>query len=169
MEIFGLDDWLAWFLLGMGLLILEVSIAFTFYAAPVALGAFGATLVAIFGDAVVPQLIAFIIGSLLALVALRPIVKQHIFPPDPDNRTNVHVLIGKRAIAVDQVTYDTGTVRVGEEVWSARTEAEDISLEPGDRAEVTAVRGVYAYVKPAPLGAATAEQPQAGEPEEGQQ
>ncbi len=74
MEIFGLDAWLVWFLIGMGLLIVEVAIAFTFYAAPIALGAFGAAIVAALGGGIELQLVAFIIGSLLSLAFLRPLV-----------------------------------------------------------------------------------------------
>jgi membrane protein implicated in regulation of membrane protease activity len=148
MEIFGFDDWLAWFLLGIGLLIVEVVIGFTFYAAPIALGAFAATIVAAFGDAIEPQLIAFILGSLASLIALRPLVRQHLQPPEPEKRSNVQRMLGARAVALERIDVDSGMARVGEEVWSARTESEDLVIEPGERVEVAAVRGVYAYVRP---------------------
>ncbi len=148
MEILGLDDWLSWFLLGMGLLIVEVTIAFTFYAAPIALGAFAAAIVAAAGDAIEPQLIAFILGSLLSLAILRPIVRKHLQPPEPDKRSNVHVMIGHRAVPLERVDIDAGTAKIGDDVWSARTESEQIVIEAGERAEVVAVKGVFAYLKP---------------------
>ena len=97
MEIFGLDDWLAWFLLGIGLLLTELLIGFTFYAAPVALGAFAAAIVAAFGDAIEPQLVAFILGSAASLLVLRPLVKKHLLPPPPDKRSNVQKHSEKRS------------------------------------------------------------------------
>jgi membrane protein implicated in regulation of membrane protease activity len=155
-EILGLDDWLAWFLLGVGLLVVELLVAFTFYAAPVALGAFAAAIVAALGDSVEPQLIAFIIGSSLSLVILRPLVRRHLLPPEPEKRSNVHVLVGHRAVPLERVDVDRGTARIGEDVWSARTLAEETIIEEGDRAEVVAVRGVYAYLEPAKSKPATA-------------
>lgn len=156
MEIIGLDDWLAWFLLGIGLLVVELAIGFTFYAAPIALGAFAAAIVAGFGDAIEPQLIAFILGSSASLLALRPLVRQHLQPPEPEKRSNVQRMLGARAVALERIDIDTGTVRIGQEVWSARTESESIVIEEGERAEVISVKGVYAYVEPR---AADGEQP----------
>jgi len=147
-EIFGLDAWLGWFLIGMALLIVEVAIAFTFYAAPVALGAFGAAIVAALGADIELQLIAFIVGSLTALAFLRPIVRDHLQPPDAEKASNVQSLLGRRAIALQRVDVDSGTVRLGDDVWSARTESEDVVIKEGARVEVVAVKGVYAYVKP---------------------
>lgn len=150
MEIFGLDDWLAWFLLGIGLLVVELLIGFTFYAAPIALGAFAATIVAALGDAIEPQLVAFILGSLASLIALRPLVRQHLLPPEPEKRSNVQRLLGARAVALERIDIDSGTARIGEEVWSARTESESVVIEPEQRVEVVSVSGVYAYVRPRP-------------------
>jgi membrane protein implicated in regulation of membrane protease activity len=150
MEIFGLDDWLAWFLLGIGLLLTELLIGFTFYAAPVALGAFAAAIVAAFGDAIEPQLVAFILGSAASLLVLRPLVKKHLLPPPPDKRSNVQRMLGARAVARERVDFDSGTARLGhgQEVWSARTLSEDLVIEPGTVCEVVDVGGVYLYLEP---------------------
>lgn len=146
--IFGVEEWLAWFLLAMGLFLVEALIAFTFYAGPVALGALLASAAAALGAASELQVIAFIAGSLLSLAFLRPIVREHLQPPDAEHRSNVSSLIGRRAVALQRVDIDSGTVRVGDEVWSARTESESVTVEEGDRAEVISVSGVYAYIKP---------------------
>ncbi len=151
MNLFGLDAWLSWFLIGIGLMIVEVAIAFTFYAAPIALGAFAASIIAGLGAGIELQLTAFILGSLASLAFLRPVVFEHLQPPAPEKASNVQSLIGRRAVALQRVDVDSGTVRLGDDVWSARTESEGIVIEEGARAEVVAVRGVYAYVKPMPL------------------
>ncbi len=148
MEIFGLDDWLAWFLLGIGLLVIELVIGFTFYAAPIALGAFAAAIVASFGDAIEPQLVAFIIGSSGSLIALRPLVRQHLLPPDPEKRSNVQRMLGARAVALERVDIDSGLARIGQQVWSARTTSEELIIDEGTVCEVVSVGGVYAYLKP---------------------
>jgi membrane protein implicated in regulation of membrane protease activity len=152
MEIFGIADWLAWFLLAIGLLVVELLIAFTFYAAPVALGAFVACIIAALGGGIELQLTGFIAGSLASLMFLRPIVRKHLLPAEPEKRSNVQSLIGRRAVVIEQVDIDSGTVRIGDDVWSARAESEGVVLEPGTRAEVVRVSGVFAYIKPAPAG-----------------
>lgn len=146
--IFGVEEWLAWFLLAMGLFLVEALIAFTFYAGPVALGALLASAVAALDASSELQVVAFIAGSLLSLAFLRPIVREHMHPPDPEHRSNVSSLIGRRAVALQRVDIDSGTVRIGDEVWSARTESESVVVQEGARAEVVSVSGVYAYVKP---------------------
>jgi membrane protein implicated in regulation of membrane protease activity len=151
-EIFGVDAWLFWFLLAVGLLVVELLIAFTFYAAPVALGAFAASILAALDTGIELQLTAFIAGSLAAVLLLRPIVRQHLFPPAPEKRSNVQGLIGRRAVVVEPVDIDAGTVRIGDDTWSARAEEEGMRLEAGERAEVVSVSGVYAFVRPAPIG-----------------
>jgi membrane protein implicated in regulation of membrane protease activity len=163
MEIFGLDAWLGWFLIGMALLIIEVAIAFTFYAAPVALGAFAAAIVAALGADIEIQLVAFILGALLSLVFLRPLVRQHLNPPEAEKASNVQSLLGRRAIALERVDVDAGTVRLGDDVWSARTVDEAEVIEEGDRVEVVDVRGVFAYVRAAPATAAADQSPAAAE------
>jgi membrane protein implicated in regulation of membrane protease activity len=147
-EIFGIDAWLAWFLLAIFLLRAEIAIAFTFYAAPIALGAFAAAIVAGLDGGIELQLIAFILGSLTSLIGLRPIVREHLRPAPPDKRSNVQRLIGRRAVALERVDIDSGTVRIGDDVWSARTRSEDVVVEAGGRAQVVSVSGVYAYVEP---------------------
>lgn len=148
MEIFGIDAWLAWFLLAIFLLGAEIAIAFTFYAAPIALGAFAASIVAGLDGSIELQLVAFIVGSLASLIGLRPVVREHLQPAAPDKRSNVQRLIGRRAVALDRVDIDSGTVRIGDDVWSARTRSEDVVIEAGERAQVVSVSGVYAYVEP---------------------
>ncbi len=148
MEIFGIDDWLMWFLLGTGLLLVELLIGFTFYAAPVAVGAFFAAIVASFGDALEPQLIAFILGSASSLIVIRPLVKRHLLPPAPDKRSNVQRMLGARAVARERIDVDSGTAMIGQEVWSARTLSEDLVIEEGTVCEVVSVGGVYAYLQP---------------------
>ena len=150
MEIFGLDAWLSWFLIGIGLLIVEVAIAFTFFAAPIALGCFAAAIVAAAGGSLELQLVGLIIGALLSLVFLRPVVLNHLQPPAPEKSSNVQSLIGRRAVTLERVDADTGTVRLGDDVWSARSESEGIVIPEGSRVEVVEIRGVYVFVRPAP-------------------
>lgn len=151
--IFGIEDWLFWFLLAVVLLTVEMAIAFTFYAGAVVPGSLAASVVAALDGSLELQLIAFSVLSAASLLFLRPIVKRHLHPPDEAHRSNVQLMIGRRTIVLETVTVDEGLARIGEDIWSARSTDERVVLEPGDRAEVVEVRGVYAYIRPAPLGA----------------
>ncbi len=155
MEILGIESWLFWFLLAIGLLVGEIAIAFTLYLGGVAPAALAASGVAALGGSISVQLIAFIIGAVISSILLRPIAKRHLLAPAPELRSNVQNLIGRRAVALSVIDIDSGTVRIGDDVWSARTESESVVIPEGARTEVTSVSGVYVYVKPSETFGAT--------------
>lgn len=70
---FGLEPWLFWSLLGVALFIVEL-VTPGFVVACFGIGALTAVLPAAFGLGLALQLAAFTLGSVLALVFLRPIV-----------------------------------------------------------------------------------------------
>jgi membrane protein implicated in regulation of membrane protease activity len=57
-------------------------------------------------------------------------------------------MLGARALALERIDIDSGLARIGEEVWSARTTAEELVIEEGTVCEVVSVSGVYAYLEP---------------------
>jgi membrane protein implicated in regulation of membrane protease activity len=61
------------------------------------------------------------------------------------------------------VDADAGTIRLGDDVWSARTLEETEVIEEGARVEVIDVRGVYAYVRAPAQPDATTQGPTAAE------
>ncbi len=57
-------------------------------------------------------------------------------------------MLGARAVTRERVDVDSGTARLGQEVWSARTLSEDLVIDPETVCEVVDVRGVYLYLEP---------------------
>jgi membrane protein implicated in regulation of membrane protease activity len=112
---------------------------------PLAIAAAIAAIVAAAGAGVAIQIAAFIVASIATLGILRPIAKRHLKVP-PHMRTGTAALIGTSATVLEQVDRDGGRVKIGGEIWSARSYDEDQVIEPGDRVEVLKIDGATALV-----------------------
>src|SRR5687767_8983489 len=114
-----MPDWAIWFIVGAALMAGELLVTAAVLG-PIGLAAFGAGIVAALGASSEVQIAAFIVFTLLSLVFARPIAKRHLVPQPPEFRTNAPALIGEEALVMQQVDRDSGQVKVGGEVWSAR-------------------------------------------------
>jgi membrane protein implicated in regulation of membrane protease activity len=112
---------------------------------PLALAAAVAAIVGAAGAGFGIQVLAFLIGSVAALGILRPIARRHVRLP-PHMRTGAAALIGCSATVLEQVDRDGGRVKIGGEIWSARSYDEDQVIEPGDHVEVLKIDGATALV-----------------------
>ena len=139
-----MPDWVVWAVAAAILAAGEAASA-ALVLGPVALAAVFAAIVAATGAGVALQIVAFIVGSIVALGILRPIARRHLKVP-PHVRTGAAALIGCSATVLEQVDRDGGRVKIGGEIWSARTYDEDQVLEPGDRVEVLKIDGATALV-----------------------
>ena len=139
-----MDDWVAWTLLAAALAVGEV-FTLGFLLAPIALAALVAAAVAGLGGALELQIASFIVASVASLAFLRPVVRRHLHTP-ARLRTGTAALVGQRAIVVDRVDGQGGSVKIGGEVWTARTYDEDQVLEPGARVDVLKIEGATALV-----------------------
>jgi membrane protein implicated in regulation of membrane protease activity len=139
-----MPDWVLWAVAAVILAAGEAATA-ALVLGPIALAAAVAAIVAAAGGGAALQILAFVLGSLAALLILRPIARRHMRQP-PHMRTGAAALIGASATVLEQVNRDGGRVKIGGEVWSARTYDEDQVLEPGDRVEVLKIDGATALV-----------------------
>jgi membrane protein implicated in regulation of membrane protease activity len=83
--------------------------------------------------------------SAASLLVLRPIARRHLRTP-MQLRTGTAALIGAPAIVLERVDGRGGQVKIGGEVWSARSFDEDETFEPGTRVEVLKIDGATALV-----------------------
>jgi membrane protein implicated in regulation of membrane protease activity len=120
-----------------------------FFLAPFAVGALLGLIVDLVGLGVEFQLAAAFIGTAGSFLILRPIAVRHMGDATPVP-TNTDALIGKNAIVVDKIVNNEGigTVRIGGEVWTARSQDEDGVVEAGAKVKVIEIRGVTAVVSP---------------------
>ena len=139
-----MPDWAWWLVIAAALAGGEI-LTLGFFLGPIALAALLATLVAVAGASVPLQIGTFVAGSIASLAVVRPIARRHMHTP-PQIRTGTAALVGSRAIVLEQVDADSGKVKIGGEVWSARAFDEDDVIEPGKRVEVMRIDGATALV-----------------------
>ena len=114
-----------------------------------ALGALGALIASVVTHSFWIQLVVFLLLSCLCFALLRPLVRRYVTPRT--ERTNADRLIGREAVVTQQIDNISGTgqVRVGGQIWTARSENEnDPPVEPGVKATVLRIEGVKLIVQP---------------------
>jgi membrane protein implicated in regulation of membrane protease activity len=120
----NLGHW--WTLAAVLLIIVEILTA-GFVLGSFGIAAFITAVVAYIGFPIEFQLIVFIASSLVIFFALRPIAKKYL-APKKKIETNVHRLIGKKAIVIETIDNfrQTGRVKIDGDDWRARTESQEI-------------------------------------------
>jgi membrane protein implicated in regulation of membrane protease activity len=139
-----MDDWVVWMIAAVGLAVGEI-LTVDFFLGPIAIASVIAAIVAVVGAGLTVQLLAFIVTAVASLVFLRPIARRHLHVP-ARIRTGTAALIGAKALVLERVDVHAGSVKIGGEVWSARTYDEDDVIEPGARVEVMKIEGATALV-----------------------
>jgi membrane protein implicated in regulation of membrane protease activity len=121
----------------------------SFYLAPFAVGAAIAAVLAALGAGGLVAVVAFAVSAILFLVLLRPVAIRHRRSL-PSLRTGTAALVGQHALVVERIANreGVGTVKIGGEVWTARSYDEDQVIEPGEQVEVVEIRGATALVMP---------------------
>jgi membrane protein implicated in regulation of membrane protease activity len=141
-----MDPWVLWLIAAVVLAIGEIA-TMGFFLAPFAAGALVAALVSAAGTGTAITLIAFLLVSIVALAALRPVARSHRRQPAL-SRTGTAALVGRQAMVVERIANDEGVgcVKLDGEVWTARAYDEDDVIEEGRRVQVIEIRGATALV-----------------------
>jgi membrane protein implicated in regulation of membrane protease activity len=138
------EEWVYWMIAAGGLAAGEI-VTMGFFLGPLAIAAVIAALVALTGVGLPVQLLVFIVASAASLAFLRPIASRHMRTPGR-LKTGTAALVGSRAVVLERVDANGGTVKIGGEVWSARSFDEDEAIEAGARVEVMQIQGATALV-----------------------
>lgn len=103
--------------------------------------------VSFFTSNLIIQTAVFVISSGLLIFATKPLVDK--LSKKDSVQTNVYSIIGKKAIVIEDIDWNKGTgqIKVGGEVWSAKTN-EQIDIPKDSEVEVVDIDGVKAFVKP---------------------
>lgn len=142
--------WWIWLVVAAGLMVAEV-LTMSFVLACFALGALAAALASILAAGATVQLAAFCLGSLAALVFLRPVLMRR----RKDAPMNIDAYVGREAQALTPLRFGQagGAVRVGGEIWSARLSRPG-ELPEGAQARVEGREGLVLLVGPLEAGSA---------------
>jgi membrane protein implicated in regulation of membrane protease activity len=141
-----MESWIVWLVLAALLGVAEVmttTLAFGLLA--VAAGV--AAVVGGVGLGLPFQIGAFAVAAAAGLGVVRPLAVRHIRQP-PLLRTGTSALVGRSATVLEEVTAQGGRVRIGGEVWSARSYDESSVLPAGSSVDVFAIEGATALVHP---------------------
>jgi len=90
------------------------------------------------------QIVIFSVVSLLMIAFVRPVALKHLHKGPAEQRTNIDRLIGQPALVIEAVTGTSGLVKIGGDVWSARSTAG--VLDAGATVQVTRIDGATAVV-----------------------
>jgi membrane protein implicated in regulation of membrane protease activity len=138
--------WIIWLIVAAVLGLAEVltaTLAFGLVAVAALVGAgVGAA-----GGNVALQFGAFAVASAAGLGAARPFAMRHIRQP-PLLRTGTAALVGRPAYVLEEVTAQSGRVRIGGEEWSARPYDETLVIPAGSTVDVLQIEGAKALVYP---------------------
>ena len=141
-----MDAWVLWLIAAVVLAVGEIA-TMGFFLAPFAAGAIIAALTSAAGAGTAVSLIVFLVISIVALAALRPLARSHRRMP-PQIRTGTAALVGRHATVLERIANQEGVgcVRLDGEVWTARAYDEDEVIEEGRRVQVIEIRGATALV-----------------------
>ena len=112
-----------------------------------ALGALAALISALLGAQLWLQCVWFIVVSLLALIATRPLAKKYV--NSKTQATNADMLIGQECIVTETIDKlrGSGAVSIGGKVWTARADGEETVIGEGTVAVVERIEGVKLIVR----------------------
>ena len=139
------DPAVIWFLVGLGLLLLELAIpglVILFFGA----GAWVTALVCAFTNINLNlQILIFLVASLLGLVLLRKYLKKRFFGrTDKEIDDQLEEFIGRKGKAIDDFKDGSGQIEFKGTRWSARS---DDPVAKGDRVLITSKDSLTLNVK----------------------
>jgi membrane protein implicated in regulation of membrane protease activity len=143
-----MGSWILWTVVAAAFTVGELHTN-SFYLAPFAVGAAIAAVLAAVGAGGLVAVVAFAVAAILFLMLLRPVALRHRRSM-PSLRTGAAALVGQHALVVERIANreGVGTVKIGGEVWTARSFDEDQVIQPGAQVEVVEIRGATALVMP---------------------
>ncbi len=138
--------WIVWLIVAAVLGIAELATT-TFALGIIAVGALVAAAIGALHLGLPFQLLAFVVASGAGLGFVLPIARRHIKQP-PLLKTGPAALVGRSAQVVEEVSEHSGRVRIGGEVWSARSYDESLVIPVGRTVDVMQIEGATALVYP---------------------
>lgn len=146
--------WLILMLVLIGIEIATLGLTTIWFAG----GALGAFIAAAAGGDFPVQLIVFFVISLVLLFATRPIAVKYL--NRGRTKTNADSLVGRKAVVTKDIDNlkSEGEAEVSGQIWTARSEDEDVKIPAGAVVEILRISGVKLIVRDAAVKEHTEEQ-----------
>ncbi len=138
--------WQVWLILAGIFIIFEMIIPTDFLIFWVGMGALASCVTSMFTDNLTIQISVFCISSILLIFCTKPFVKKFM-KNVPDINTNAYSVLGKTGIVISDIDpiSGKGQVKVGTEVWSAKTTDTEV-IKKDTQVIVKEIDGVKAVV-----------------------
>ena len=127
-------DVILWIILGAVLAVAEIFTA-TLFLIMFSVGAGAAAAAAALGAPMPLQAGVFVAVSATTLAALRPLLRRHLSRPGAVGM-GTEPMQGASAVVVEHVDAAHGMVKIGGELWQARSLEEFGTYSPGDRVRI---------------------------------
>ncbi|MDE6445838.1 MAG: NfeD family protein [Alistipes sp.] len=142
-----MEPWHAYIVIALIFIIIEI---FTngFAVICFAFGATGSAIASACDASFKMQLLWFSVCTLLAFIAIRPLLLKFFYRRDKEVKTNAEALIGRHAIVSETIDRQSGTGRVaidGDD-WKATSE-DDETIIKGNRVTITKIDSIILTVK----------------------
>jgi membrane protein implicated in regulation of membrane protease activity len=137
-------DWLAWLGLAIvlgGIEVTTLDLTFLMLSA----GALAGVGVAVLGLPFVVQVLVALATAVAMLAAVRPVALRHLRTP-AETRTGIAALVGAKAITLERVDNNGGSIKLMGEVWTARSYDPHTAIEAGTPVDVVKIDGATAIV-----------------------
>ncbi len=138
-------DVVLWVIIAAAFAVAEIFTT-TLFLMMFAAGALAAAAAAALGAPVSLQAGVFIAVSALTLAAVRPALRRHRRRPGPVDM-GTETMLGAAAVVVEQVDANKGMVRIGGELWQARSFADSVTHLPGERVRIAEIGAGTALVR----------------------
>ncbi|MFE2538376.1 NfeD family protein [Streptomyces sp. NPDC059371] len=140
-----INAWVWWLIGAAGLGIPLVVTAMPEFGM-LSVGAVAGAVAAGLGGGVVVQTLVFVVVSVALIAVVRPIATRHR-TRRPELATGIEALKGKQAIVLERVdSSGAGRVKLGGEIWSARSLDGGQAYEVGQEVDVVDIDGATAIV-----------------------
>ncbi len=144
----GFDAWPVWLGLAVVLGVLEL-FNLNLILLMLAGGALVGMLAALVGLPEWAQIAAAAAAAVAALSMVRPSVVRRLHA-GPTLVLGHEALVGRQGVVVEQVSSESGQVRIGGELWTARPYDETLTIKAGARVDVLQIKGATALVHEVP-------------------
>lgn len=118
----------------------------TFVLLMIAAGAFAATAAAALGAPVAVQILVFSAATGLGLLGVRPALRERLDTGPDRQETFLAGIEGAECEVLERVDLSQGLIKIGGQMWSARSYDATQAFEPGERVRVIEVKGATALV-----------------------
>jgi membrane protein implicated in regulation of membrane protease activity len=138
------QDWQAWLGLAIALGVAEL-FSLDLMLLMMASGALAGMAVAMLGFVWPVQVVVAVAVSVGMVALVRPNIVKRLHS-GPELTLGHAALVGKQGVVVDEVSMQSGQIRVGGELWTARPYDETEVIEPGAPVDIFEIKGATAYV-----------------------